>query len=240
MEKALFERIYRGSFQEFSQELARQMGGEEKKFIITANPEIVMAADTDPAVKALLSRKESVLTPDGISIVKAMGLLGLPAKERITGVDLCPVLFSLAGERGLSCCLLGAKEDVVAALAEKLRAQYPKMKLWYHNGYEGDKNALFAQMAQEKPDLVVVALGVPGQEKLIDLHWDKFQKGIFIGVGGSFDVLSGKRRRAPKLFIKTNTEWLYRLMREPSRLKRFYRSNVKFIGAVKKLTEKDR
>ena len=85
-----------------------------------------------------------------------------------------------------------------------------------------------------QPDLVLVALGVPAQEKLIARHLGNFSKGVFIGVGGSFDVLSGSKRRAPALFVKTNTEWLYRILREPSRLGRFYRNNIKFLGEVRK------
>ena len=85
----------------------------------------------------------------------------------------------------------------------------------------------------------MVALGVPSQEKLIYKHLDEFKKGIFIGVGGSFDVLSGTKKRAPKLFIKTNTEWLYRIICEPKRLKRFWNNNVKFIIKVKNLNIKN-
>ncbi|MCI8527425.1 MAG: WecB/TagA/CpsF family glycosyltransferase, partial [Oscillospiraceae bacterium] len=75
-------------------------------------------------------------------------------------------------------------------------------------------------------------------EFLIHRHLQDFTKGVLMGVGGSFDVLSGMKRRAPALFVKTNTEWLYRILREPSRLKRFWRSNVKFLGEVRKAARK--
>ena len=172
--------------------------------------------------------------PDGISVVKAMNLLGLPAKERITGVDLADKLLRRAGEQGKSVYLLGAKEEVVSALAQKLKAQYPQMEVRYKNGYSKDKDADFREIEALQPDLVLVALGVPAQEKLIARHLGNFSKGVFIGVGGSFDVLSGSKRRAPALFVKTNTEWLYRILREPSRLGRFYRNNIKFLGEVRK------
>ena len=80
----------------------------------------------------------------------------------------------------------------------------------------------------------MVALGIPNQEKLIYKHLSKFKSGIFIGVGGSFDVISGSKKRAPKLFIKLNLEWLYRIVTEPKRLKRFYNNNIKFMLKVKK------
>ena len=78
----------------------------------------------------------------------------------------------------------------------------------------------------------MVALGIPQQELLINKYFDKAKKGIFIGVGGSFDVYSETKKRAPKLFIKLNLEWLYRLLKEPGRIKRFYNNNIKFIAYV--------
>lgn len=76
---------------------------------------------------------------------------------------------------------------------------------------------MFEKIAKEKPDIVLVALGIPLQEKLIYKHLDQFNKGIFVGVGGSFDVISGHKKRAPKIFIKLNLEWLYRILKEPKR-----------------------
>ena len=84
----------------------------------------------------------------------------------------------------------------------------------------------------------MVALGIPNQEKLIYKHLKEFKKGIFIGVGGSFDVISGSKKRAPKLFVKFNIEWLYRICKEPSRLKRFWNNNVKFIFKIQKMKKK--
>ena len=101
-----------------------------------------------------------------------------------------------------------------------------------------DDDEVFAEIAALQPDLVLVALGIPRQELAIHDHLAQFQKGIFIGVGGSFDVLSGSKKRAPTLFIKFNLEWLYRILKEPKRLKRFYDSNIRFLGMVKKLKAK--
>ena len=83
------------------------------------------------------------------------------------------------------------------------------------------------------PDICFVAFGIPNQEKLIYRHLNKFKKGILVGVGGSFDVLSGSKKRAPKIFIKLNLEWLYRITSEPKRLKRFYESNIKYMFEIK-------
>ena len=232
--KEYLRRVFPGTAEEFCQKAGDAMVSGKRLFVVTANPEILMHAGEDPAIRQLLLAEETAVVPDGISVVKAMNLLGLPAKERITGVDLADKLLRRAGEQGKSVYLLGAKEEVVSALAKKLRAQYPQMALSYHNGYDGDKDQIFAEIAALQPDLVLVGLGVPAQERLIARHYDTFQKGVFMGVGGSFDVLSGSLRRAPSFFVKTNTEWLYRILRQPSRLGRFWRNNVKFIGLVRK------
>ncbi len=232
--KEYLTRVFPDTAEAFFRQAGDAMLTGKRLFVITANPEILMGAEGDPSIREMLLQKEHAVVPDGISVVKAMQMMGLPAKERITGVDLAEKLLKLAGEQKKSVYLLGAKEEVVAALAAKLKGEYPGMEVHYKNGYGADKDADFQEIEALQPDLVLVALGVPAQEKLIARHLGNFSKGVFIGVGGSFDVLSGSKRRAPALFVKTNTEWLYRIMREPSRLGRFYRSNIKFLGRIRK------
>ena len=232
--KEYLQRVFPGTAEEFCQKAGEALAAGRRLFVVTANPEILMHAGDSPEIRALLLDEETAVVPDGISVVKAMRLLGLPAKERITGVDLAEQLLKLAGQQGKSVYLLGAKEEVVSALAQKLKAQYPQMEIHYKNGYGKDKDADFREIEALQPDLVLVALGVPAQEKLIARHLARFSKGVFIGVGGSFDVLSGSKRRAPAVFVKTNTEWLYRILREPSRLGRFYRNNIKFLGQIRR------
>lgn len=232
--KEYLRRVFPGTAEEFCQKAGEALAAGRRLFVVTANPEILMHAGDSPEIRALLLDEETAVVPDGISVVKAMRLLGLPAKERITGVDLAEQLLKLAGQQGKSVYLLGAKEEVVSALAQKLKAQYSQMEIHYKNGYGKDKDADFREIEALQPDLVLVALGVPAQEKLIARHLERFSKGVFIGVGGSFDVLSGSKRRAPAVFVKTNTEWLYRILREPSRLGRFYRNNIKFLGQIRR------
>ena len=232
--KEYLRRVFPGTAEEFCQKAGEALAAGRRLYVVTANPEILMHAGDSPEIRALLLDEETAVVPDGISVVKAMRLLGLPAKERITGVDLAEQLLKLAGQQGKSVYLLGAKEEVVSALAQKLKAQYPQMEIHYKNGYGKDKDADFREIEALQPDLVLVALGVPAQEKLIARHLERFSKGVFIGVGGSFDVLSGSKRRAPAVFVKTNTEWLYRILREPSRLGRFYRNNIKFLGQIRR------
>ena len=99
---------------------------------------------------------------------------------------------------------------------------------------------LFKRIKNISPDIVLVALGVPKQELLIAKHYDNFSKGIFVGVGGTFDVISGTKKRAPKIIQKLNIEWLYRIIGNKERIKRFYDSNVKFIFKLRKLVKEEK
>lgn len=228
------KRVYGGTARSYFERAEKAMLKGERLFTVTANPEIIMHADRDPAIRKLLLSKDAEIIPDGISVVKAMNTLGLKAGERITGVDLAAHLLKAAGQNGRSVYLLGAKEEVVSALAKKLLEEYPDITVNYHNGYDGDKDAVFDSIAALSPDLVLVGLGVPAQELLIYRHLPKFTKGVLVGVGGSFDVLSGSKKRAPSFFVKTNTEWLYRIAKEPQRLGRFWNNNVKFLREVRR------
>lgn len=233
--KDYLKRVYPGAMETFAQTVGEALDRGGKMFVVTANPEILMHAERETDLRAMLLDESVSICPDGVSVVKAMRSLGLPAAERITGVDLAERLLARAGETGKRVYLLGAKEEVVSALTEKLRRQYPAVTVAYHNGYDGDKDRIFSEeIVPFAPDLVLAALGVPAQERLIYRHFSAFEKGVFMGVGGSFDVLSGSKKRAPALFVKTNTEWLYRIAREPRRLGRFWNNNVKFLRKVRR------
>ena len=229
-----FDKIYRGSFRDFQQVLSEKLDREEKAFVVTANPETLMIGQQDREYDAILRSADTTIVPDGIGVVKGANMLGIPLKERITGVETVQGLFSQLNEKKRSLYLFGAKKEVLELLKEKLAAEYPGICLAGScDGYAADKDAVFDEIAALQPDVILVALGIPLQEKLIARHYHRFTKGIFIGVGGSFDVLSGSKKRAPAIFCKLNLEWLYRIACEPSRLKRFYNSNVKFIFKIK-------
>ena len=238
--KKYFEQLYNKSSNDFCKEIEKKLKKNEKTFIVTANPETFMKAKNDDELHNMLTDKEVVKVPDGIAIVKVANWLGYKIKERITGVDIAVKLLEFGNEQKKSIYLFGAKEEVIVALREKLSIDYPNLEIiGSQNGYVKDKDKAFKEIIKKKPDIVLVALGIPAQEKLIYKYLDKFDKGIFVGVGGSFDVISGSKKRAPKLFIKLNLEWLYRIACEPNRIKRFFDSNVKFIfKALKKENRK--
>ncbi len=237
--KEHLEKIYRNNKKDYFNILSDCLKTEEKKFIVTVNPESLMIAKKDAELHKLLSDDKTSLVPDGIAVVKACRMGGLVTEERITGVETAEYLLSELDRQNRSLYLFGAKPEVIEKLKNVIRENYPNIILvGYTNGYVSDKDKVFEEIALLKPDVCLVALGIPEQEKLIYRHLDKFDKGIFVGVGGSFDVISGTKKRAPDFFIKYNLEWLYRITKEPKRLKRFYNSNVKFIFEIKKELKK--
>lgn len=236
-----FDRLYSNGENEFYKVVENNLESGKRMFIITSNPETFTFGENDKEFNKMLLDKKSTLIPDGIGIVTAAKKLGYKVSERITGIDLANHLLKVCNEKKYKLALLGAKQDVLDCLIKKIKTNYPNIILdKYENGYSENKDIFFEEISKSNPDVCLVALGIPAQEKLIYNNLNKFKKGIFVGVGGSFDVMSGTKKRAPKIFQKLNIEWLYRIVKEPKRLKRFYNNNIKFILKIKKLKQKSK
>lgn len=234
MEK-FFDKLYKNTKENFFNIVWDKLLNHQKMFIVTANPEAFIYGKQDKEVESLLLDEATTVVADGIGIVKGAKKIGVEVKERIPGIDIAENLLKFGNELSKSVFFLGAKQEVIDALCSVVTEKYPNLKIaGAVNGYVPDKDAVFEEIKKAKPDIVMVALGIPAQEKLIYKHFKDFEKGIFIGVGGSFDVLSGTKQRAPKFFIDNNLEWLYRIIKEPSRIKRFYNNNIKFILRLKR------
>ncbi len=233
--KKFLEKLYKNDKKSFFEILKKDLKNKNKKFIVTVNPETLMIAEKDLELKEILEDDSVSFVPDGIGVVKAAKMIGVDVKERIPGIEIAEKLFEFANESKKSLYLFGAKQEVLNNLKEKIEKNYSNIKfLGMTNGYVENKEEEFQKIIKKEPDIVLVALGIPAQEKLIYKYFKDFKKGIFVGVGGSFDVLSGTKKRAPQIFIKTNTEWLYRILKEPKRIKRFWDNNVKFIFKIRK------
>lgn len=233
--KELFYKLYKKDKENFYKIIRNNLESNKKTFIVTANPETFMTSISDSELKQLLIDKQTTVVPDGVGIVKAGKKIGCNIKERITGIDIAYKLLEYGNDLDKTIYLFGAKEEVIVSMKKVLSNQYPNLKIvGTSNGYIEDKDKVFNNIVKLEPDIVLVALGIPLQEKLIYKHLDKFKKGIFVGVGGSFDVISGHKKRAPKIFIKLNLEWLYRILQEPKRFKKFYNNNIKFIMNIRK------
>ena len=241
MLKDYFEKLYTGSQADFFRLADGAMDREERLFVVTANPEVMMIAQAAPELDAVLCSDAATIVPDGIGVVRAARGLGLELPGRVTGVELAWELICHAGRTGRRVYLYGAREEVLQALVRRIGTEVPGAVIaGAKNGYDHEDDAVFRDVLEQRPDLVLVALGVPRQELLIARWLDEFDKGVFVGVGGSFDVLSGQKQRAPEIFLKLNLEWLYRIAREPRRFGRFFRSNVRFLGKVRRIGGLDR
>jgi N-acetylglucosaminyldiphosphoundecaprenol N-acetyl-beta-D-mannosaminyltransferase len=190
--------------------------------IFAVNPEKIMAAQADASLCAALNAAE-YLIPDGIGAVIAARLRGATIGERVPGSELMPRLCQLAQQRGYRVFLFGAREATNAAAARRLVELYPGLQIaGRHHGYvdAAGQGALVTAINAVAPHFLFVALGSPKQERWIAHNRDRLRVNVIQGVGGTFDVVAGAVRRAPPLWIRLHLEWLYRLLAQPSRLKR--------------------
>lgn len=189
-------------------------------YACTPNPEIVMAAKGDAALRAALSGAELVLA-DGVGITKAAAMLGTPLKSRVPGIDFASNVISSLAERGGSVYLLGAKPLVAEAAAEKLTQTYPGIVIAGTNdGYFTDDAPVIEKINAASPDFLMVCLGSPKQELWMSANAGRLSCGLMAGLGGSLDVLAGNVQRAPETWRRLGLEWLYRVIKEPKRLGR--------------------
>ncbi|MDF2607294.1 MAG: glycosyl transferase, WecB/TagA/CpsF family [Bacillales bacterium] len=195
-------------------------------FIVTANPEIVMKARNNSDFHEIISSAD-MITPDGIGIIYASKVLGNSLKERVTGYDMLHSLLQYRENIGATTkiFLLGSSTDVVEAAGKKLLELYEHAQvIGTHHGFfpknSDEEMKIVDSISREQPDLLLVGIGSPRQEEFIHRFKHKLGATVMIGVGGSFDVLSGKIRRAPKAFRQLGLEWFYRLLCQPKRIKR--------------------
>lgn len=189
-------------------------------YACTPNPEIVMAAKGDAALRAALSGAELVLA-DGVGITKAAAMLGTPLKSRVPGIDFASNVISRLAQRGGSVYLLGAKPLVAEAAAEKLTQTYAGIVIAGTNdGYFTDDAPVIERINAASPDFLMVCLGSPKQELWMSANAGRLSCGLMAGLGGSLDVLAGNVQRAPESWRRLGLEWLYRVIKEPKRLGR--------------------
>ncbi len=203
--------------------------------IYTPNPEIVMAAYEDPEFCDVLNAAD-LCTPDGIGVVYGAKILKTPVPERVAGFDLACGVLAHMGKCGDGVFLFGAKPGVAEDAGNKLKEKYPGLVIaGTQDGYfqEEDEPAIVEKINQSGAKLLLVCLGAPKQEKWIAKHKENLAVNLCMGAGGSLDVFAGNVKRAPKIFIKCNLEWFYRLLKQPSRIGRFM-ALPKFIWTVKK------
>ena len=214
--------------------IAKRVDNEEKTFIITANAEIAMYARENKEYLEL-TKKSNYIVADGIGIVKGAKLLNENIPERIPGIELMMDMLEYANLNNKKVYFYGAKPETIEKMVTILNNKYSKLNIvGYHHGYHDDSDdKIMNEVIQLRPDYVFVAKGCPLQDEWITKVLDNVDKGVFMGVGGSFDVISGNVKRAPELWQKLNLEWMYRLLSNPQRMGR-YVSLPKFVIEVLK------
>ena len=200
----------------------------EPKTVIAVNPEKIMKAQSDPTLRQFL-RSAGLLIPDGIGVVIATKLLGLGYAERVPGSELMPRLCGLAAEKGYSIFLFGASPEVNERAAHKLRQEFPGLTIaGTQHGYvdDADMPAVIDHINAVAPHFLFIALGSPKQELWMSTYLPRLRVKVCQGVGGTFDVLAGRVKRAPWIFRCIHLEWFYRLLSQPSRLVQIGRAHV--------------
>ena len=200
--------------------------------VITVNASHLCMMRRDPEL-ARACRAGQLILADGMSVVWALRASGQPMPERVTGIDLMALLLAAAIERRLRVYFLGARHEVVTALVERIRTQYPGVEIaGFCDGYFGpdDHLALIEEVRAASADILFVGMPTPFKETWCERHRQRLDVPVIVGVGGSFDVLAGFIRRAPRWLQSLGLEWFWRLLMEPRKLwKRYLTNNSEFI-----------
>ncbi len=206
--------------------LFRALSGEEAPLALyTPNPEIVELACRDPELLRILNEAE-LSVADGIGVIRASRILGVPLPERIPGVELGEAMLAFCAEGGetLPVYFLGGKPGIAEKAAERMREKYPGLSVaGTADGYFDEKKSheVAGRIACSGAVLLCVCLGAPKQEKWIAAHRAEMPGvRVFAALGGSLDVYAGALRRAPRIFCRLGLEWLWRVIRQPSRIRR--------------------
>ena len=192
------------------------------ELVVTANAEMVMAAQSDRHLAEVLD-KAGLVIPDGAGVVWASRKLGCPVPERVAGFDLAQELLKKAADKNYGVYFFGSAPGIAAKAAEVAGNKYPGLRVvGIRNGYfsAADEPEIIREIKTAKPDILLIALGVPKQEKWLDAHFEQLQIPVAMGVGGTFDVMAGVARRAPLWMQHYGLEWLFRLACQPQRMRR--------------------
>jgi N-acetylglucosaminyldiphosphoundecaprenol N-acetyl-beta-D-mannosaminyltransferase len=206
---------------------------DQPRFVVTADSYGIVLAQTDDEFRKIVNGADLV-TPDSSGILVGAKMLGAPLRERVSGVDIAREMCGMSAEEGFSIFFLGAAPGVAERAAENLARRYTGMRV------AGTRDGYFS--ALEEPEVVdsvrksgakvlLVAMGIPRQEKFIRHHLREFGVSVAMGVGGSFDVFSGKVRRAPEWMQRHGLEWAYRLVKNPRKIRKVA-ALPQFIGLV--------
>lgn len=237
MEVRLKKEVLGILFDDLTRQEAAQAGAallEEDKFhyVVTPNPEFILAAEKDGEFRQVLNGADLVL-PDGIGVVYSAKIQGTPLKERVPGIEFAADMLACLNKTGGRLYLLGAKPGVAEEAGRRILSQYPNITLCgVQDGYFKDEEAVLLKVAAARPDLLFVCLGAPKQEKWM-ARWGRHTGArLAIGLGGTLDVFAGTVERAPESWRRLGLEWAYRLKKEPRRAGRMAKLPLVLVKAA--------
>lgn len=205
---------------------------EGAHYVVTPNPEFLLAAKKDPSFRKVLNAADLALA-DGVGVIYAAKILGRPLRGRVPGIDFAQGLLACIAQSGQRLFLLGAKPGVAEQAAENLQKTYPGLTICgTSDGYFKDSGPVVEAIKAAGADVVFVCLGAPKQEKWMAEYGPATGARLLIGLGGCLDVFAGNVQRAPEAWQRAGLEWLYRLMKEPSRFTRMAKLPLVLVDAL--------
>jgi N-acetylglucosaminyldiphosphoundecaprenol N-acetyl-beta-D-mannosaminyltransferase len=207
----------------------------EKVQHVVVNVAKLMSMQNDPQLREIVNGS-GLINADGAGVVLGANLLGINIPERVTGIDLMQELIKVANQRGYRIYFLGAQENVIRDVVTTYKQHYPGLQICgYRNGYfkSADELEVVSQIRDAHPDILFVGMSSPRKEKFINQYMNVMNVPFVMGVGGSFDVVAGKVRRAPRWMQSAGLEWFYRFSQEPGRMwKRYLVTNTQYGWAL--------
>ncbi len=211
----------------------QDIGAGRRKKVYYVNADCFNRSVRDRDYLEILQKGDYIL-PDGIGVLLACKMMNVGLKENVNGTDMLPFICEMAVKNDYSLYLFGAKPGVAALMREKLMSAYAGLRIvGERNGYfseDSTEKEMIDEINKLKPDILLVALGVPAQEKWIEEHYGELPCRLMIGVGGLFDFYSGRIKRAPLWLREMGLEWVFRLIMEPrTKFKRYTFGNSSFL-----------
>lgn len=223
--------IYSGYKKEILNDIEKIVSSEGCAHIVSGNPEVLYQGLFEKQLYDNFISKRSLIIPDGVGVIFSAKVKRLKVQEKIAGIEVMQDIISDCNRKNKSIYLLGSKDSIVKRCKLNIEATYKDINVvGYKDGYFDLDNCdtVIEDINKCNPDVLFVAMGCPRQERFIIKHMDKLPCKLFMGVGGSFDILAGELKRAPKWMITFGIEWLYRILKEPFRIKRM-KSIPKFM-----------
>ena len=210
-------------FKNSIQDAVNYIDNKNKIHIISGNPEVLYTGLNNKMLFENFTSSNALIIPDGVGIQIAAKFLKTPVKEKVAGIDLMKEIIKKLESENKSIYLLGTTDENLKACVANIVMEFPQVNIaGYNNGYFDINNPieLLSDIKEKQPYAIFVAMGCPRQEEFIVRYMNELPCNIFMGVGGSFDVIAEKVNRAPKWMIRLGLEWLYRVAKEPWRIKR--------------------